>query len=95
MRERVLWVLVGVLLGAISSPAATAAPLDIDCRAIGATAEQEETICIATPWGPQLARCGMVLNVSSWTFLGTACEPGAPQQPWNEDEIEQPAPERG
>jgi hypothetical protein len=70
---------IAVLL--LSSASASAAPLSISCRAIGTVAEQGQTLCIQTPDGARLARCGMVLNVSSWTFLGQPCvpppEPGA------------------
>jgi hypothetical protein len=56
-------------------------PLTISCRAIGSVAEQGETVCINTHAGQRLARCGMVLNVSSWTFLQDGCAPGEPAQP--------------
>jgi hypothetical protein len=37
-------------------------------------ARQGETLCIPTPEGERMASCGMVLNVSSWTFLAEACQ---------------------
>jgi hypothetical protein len=60
------------------------------CRATGVLAEQGETLCIPTHAGLQRARCGKVLNVSSWTFLEGACpapaatEPDAAAQPSGE-----------
>ena len=63
-----------VIAFAITVPGAEAAQVPvISCRAIGMTAEQGETMCIRTASGPRQARCGMVLNVSSWTFLDEAC----------------------
>jgi hypothetical protein len=38
-------------------------------------ARQGETLCIPTPEGQRMASCGMVLNVSSWTFLTEPCQP--------------------
>ena len=63
----------------------------ISCRAIGMTAEQNETMCIRTNFGPRMARCGMVLNVSSWTFLGDACDL-RPEAPQSNERPSEPAP---
>jgi hypothetical protein len=73
-------VLIISILGLSAAPAFAQQqqPLTISCRAIGAVAEQGETLCINTHGGPRLARCGMVLNVSSWTFLGEGCTLGEP-----------------
>jgi hypothetical protein len=32
-----------------------------------------DIVCIATPDGPRLAQCAMVLNNPSWTFLDKPC----------------------
>ena len=45
------------------------------CLYAGGIARQGETRCIKTSEGPRLARCGMVLNNSSWTFSKEACTP--------------------
>lgn len=51
------------------SPAAA----DCTCRGPGVVAHHGQTICLHTPDGPRLARCDMVLNNSSWTFLPAPC----------------------
>ena len=43
------------------------------CRAAGVEAELGQTVCLKTPSGFQLARCEMVLNNTSWKFLGDSC----------------------
>jgi len=76
-------VALGVL--ALSGTGITAASGEPGCRAIGMEARQGETLCIPTPDGQRMASCGMVLNVSSWTFLTELCRPNgtddsAPEQ---------------
>jgi len=56
-------------IAAVNSPAAA----DCTCRGPGVVAHHGQTICLRTPDGPRLARCDMVLNNSSWTFLPDAC----------------------
>lgn len=43
------------------------------CRAAGVEATIGQTVCLSTPNGQRLARCEMVLNNTSWTFLDGAC----------------------
>ena len=48
-------------------------PANCYCRAQGRTFAVGETACLRTPAGPRLARCGMVLNNTSWEFSERAC----------------------
>lgn len=66
-----------VLLGAAPSPAAA----DCVCRARGIVAKHGQTVCIPTPEGVRLARCGKVSNVASWTFLDAPCPQAAREVP--------------
>jgi hypothetical protein len=50
---------------------------DCKCRARGVVATEGQTLCIATPDGSRLARCGKVSNVASWTFLEGPCPQAA------------------
>ena len=61
----------GLILAAITGDAQA----DTTCRARDTFAIQDQILCIPTPEGPRLARCGMVLNVTSWTFLDEPCPP--------------------
>jgi hypothetical protein len=58
----------------------TAASADCKCMANGRVIHHDEIACIRLPSGPQLARCGMVLNNSSWIKLQDGC-PLASAQP--------------
>jgi hypothetical protein len=51
----------------------TAALADCRCMANGRTFHHGEIACLRLPSGPQLARCGMVLNNSSWIKLQDGC----------------------
>lgn len=61
--------------------AADAASATCKCRAKGVIAKEGQTLCIRTPEGPRLARCGKVLNMSSWTFLDGPCPQAELQLP--------------
>jgi hypothetical protein len=61
-----------VLIAALDALSASAAA-DCTCRAQGRQFEQGQTACLATPKGPRLATCGMVLNNSSWEFSEVPC----------------------
>jgi hypothetical protein len=58
-----------LLTATLHSPAAA----DCTCRGPGVVAHHGQTVCLHTPDGPRLARCEMVLNNSSWTFLPDPC----------------------
>jgi hypothetical protein len=73
------------MIGHIPALALTAAALlgtgavasECKCRAPGKTFELGETACIATPSGPRLATCGLVLNNTAWTFSSSPCVIGS------------------
>lgn len=48
-------------------------PRPCTCRAQGADFTVGTMVCLATPSGVRMARCEMVLNNTSWTFLPTPC----------------------
>jgi hypothetical protein len=69
MRLQVLGFATTIAVAAFASPANA----DCTCRGPGVIAHHGQTVCLKTPSGPRLARCEMVLNNSSWTFLAEAC----------------------
>jgi hypothetical protein len=79
MRLMITGLIAAVLTGAASSPANA----DCTCRGPGVVAKHGQTVCLRTPAGLRLARCEMVLNNSSWTFLPEPC-PEASRQSENE-----------
>jgi|SRR3954471_12593411 hypothetical protein len=52
---------------------AAAADPNCICRARGKEFELGQSICLASPKGPRIATCGMVLNNTSWQFSETPC----------------------
>ena len=48
-------------------------PHNCTCRAKGTDYEVGALICLSTPDGSTMARCEMVLNNTSWTFLKAPC----------------------
>jgi hypothetical protein len=50
-----------------------AARADCQCRANGRIFHHGEITCLRMPNGPQLARCGMAQNNSSWIKLQDGC----------------------
>ncbi len=79
------------LIAALEALGAAAAA-DCTCRAQGRQFELGQTACLATPKGPRLATCGMVLNNTSWEFSETPCKvsdvsppgPSRPAQTWQD-----------
>jgi hypothetical protein len=75
----------GILAFAVASLAGASSPAqasECKCRAPGKAVELGETACLATPKGPRLATCGIVLNNTAWQFSETPCvvarvDPGA------------------
>lgn len=49
------------------------APQTCTCRAQGADYQVGALVCLSTPNGSSMARCEMVLNNTSWTFLNAPC----------------------
>ena len=66
----------------LTAAASTLAVADCTCRAQGRNFEQGQAVCLATPNGPRIATCGMVLNNSSWEVSQSPCVYSQPvQQP--------------
>jgi hypothetical protein len=70
MSARIALVVAALLAGDLLIASANA---DCICRAQGREYELGKTACLATPKGPRLATCGMVLNNTSWQFSDTPC----------------------
>ncbi|HEX2528350.1 MAG TPA: hypothetical protein VHL31_18870 [Geminicoccus sp.] len=69
------WLALG---GGLSTPVAVAhVDRPCPCTYPGGIAQQGEVVCLEVAGQRQLARCEMVLNNSSWHFLGTPCSPTA------------------
>ena len=49
------------------------------CRAKGHDYPFGAIVCLPSPTGPQLARCGVFLNNTSWQFTGQSCVISMPQ----------------
>ena len=83
MHARLALLLAVVALPATAVTASQAA--DCVCRAQGREFELGQSVCLASPKGPRIATCGMVLNNTSWQFSDTPCvvsaaPAGAPAQ---------------
>lgn len=65
--------LMGITAAVLGGLSVSLANADCTCRAPGLVAHHGQTVCLRTPDGLRLARCEMVLNNSSWTFLPEAC----------------------
>lgn len=63
-----------ILVAALAGPAAAEGKHNCHCIFDGGEVEEGKTACIKTANGYSLARCEMVLNNTSWKFLGTPCE---------------------
>ena len=61
------------IASAVLAGAASPASADCTCRGPGVVAHHGQTVCLRTPTGLRLARCEMMLNNSSWTFLPDPC----------------------
>jgi len=64
-------VLLALAIDALIS--AAAADPNCICRARGKEFELGQSTCLASPKGPRIATCGMVLNNTSWQFTDTPC----------------------
>lgn len=69
--------LITLLSGAFVALFLAAAPAhagpDCKCRSNGESFVQGEHTCIKTNDGYRLARCDMVLNLTSWVVVGDSC----------------------
>jgi hypothetical protein len=70
----------GVALAAVFGLSATGAAAECTCRAGGRDFSLGASTCLATPAGPRLAICDMVLNNTSWRFSSAPC-PAAQSEP--------------
>jgi hypothetical protein len=59
----------------------TSVQADCTCRAQGRLFEQGQAACLATPAGPRIATCSMVLNNSSWELSQSPCVYSGPLPP--------------
>ena len=64
-----------LLLPALLIALTSAAQADPNCTCLarGKTFELGQSICLASPKGPRIATCGMVLNNTSWQFSDAPC----------------------
>lgn len=58
---------------AVMSPIGASAEHKCQCLYQGRKFEQGQFVCIKVDGASHLARCDMLLNNSSWTFLKTSC----------------------
>lgn len=58
---------------AVLAPAGAAAEHKCQCLYHGKKFEQGELVCLRVDGATRLARCDMLLNNSSWTFVQTGC----------------------
>jgi hypothetical protein len=58
---------------AVLAPAEASAEHKCQCLYHGNKFEQGQLVCIKVDGASHLARCDMLLNNSSWTFLQTGC----------------------
>ncbi len=69
-----------VAIAALLVAGAPATSASAECKCLGPNgivAHHGDTVCLPTPAGLRLARCGMVLNNASWTFLSDSCPEAA------------------
>ena len=70
MKARVVWGTLALLSGGILADAARA---ECNCLYNGQRFEQEDTVCMRTPQGLRMARCGMLENIAWWEMLDAPC----------------------
>ncbi len=71
------------LLFALAALAPVEASAEHKCQCLyqGKRFEQGQLVCIKVDGASHLARCDMLLNNSSWTFLSTGCPTAALSTP--------------
>lgn len=69
-RKRTIVLAATLIAGAMLAGSVRA---DCTCRAFGRNFALGHSACLATPQGPRLAVCGMVLNNTSWRFSEIPC----------------------
>ncbi len=70
MRARLAWGMIVLLAGGILADAAWA---ECNCLYNNQRYEQEDEVCMATPQGMRMARCGMLDNIAWWEMLDQPC----------------------
>lgn len=71
MKARFAWGTIVLLFGGIPADAVRA---ECNCLYNGERYEQEDTVCMRTPQGMQMARCGMLDNIAWWEMLDEPCQ---------------------
>ncbi len=71
MRARIAW---GAVLLFTGLGLAGDARGECNCLYNGQRYEQEDTVCMRTPQGMRLARCGMLDNIAWWEMLDEPCQ---------------------
>jgi len=81
MRARDALLGIAVALGMAAPAAADEAGIPCYCRANGASHPVGAVVCLSTPSGMSLARCGRVLNNTSWSILSAPCPTASIERP--------------
>ncbi|MBL8706375.1 MAG: hypothetical protein JNM30_16100 [Rhodospirillales bacterium] len=76
MKARIAW---GTMVLWSSLGMADAARAECNCLYNNQRYEQEDEVCMATPQGLRMARCGMLDNIAWWEMLDQPC-PGQVSQ---------------
>jgi hypothetical protein len=71
--------LTAIMLLHSAAPARAGAPCT--CRYFGQRLELGAQVCLRTPQGLRVARCGLELNNTAWKITKTPCTPLAMAQP--------------
>lgn len=70
MNARIAWYAIVLLSGLGMTDAAWA---ECNCLYNNQRYEQEDEVCMATPQGMRMARCGMLDNIAWWQMLDQPC----------------------
>lgn len=81
MRARDALLGIAVALLAVAPAAAEEAGIPCYCRAGGESHPLGAVVCLSTPSGSTLARCGRVLNNTSWMILTAPCPTASIERP--------------
>ncbi len=71
MKARLAGYAMVLLSGAVLADAARA---ECNCLYNNQRYEQEDTVCMRTPQGMRMARCGMLDNIAWWEMLDQPCQ---------------------
>lgn len=90
MKARIAWIATVLLAGATLADSARA---ECNCLYNGQRYEQEDTVCMRTPQGQRLARCGMLDNIAWWEMLDEACPGQVSERPLRSEPMLAPPPQ--